>query len=186
MGEGMQRFAQILAFGLLLGGVAVAGGCGSSAGGLITGSTTQIAPDMPGNITSESPMARPIAVAWTSARAQRCGFYFDAAKLKTSYLAYEAKQSSGAEFVNAEKTYDTTFKVIRERVSADPDYCTDKKGAEIKTDLQRHLKGDFTANFPKAKVVESCGFFGCSAAPASDEPFSAKKVFDDLEKKANK
>jgi hypothetical protein len=181
-GDGMQRFAHFLALGLLLGGVALAGGCGS-ASGLIPGSTTQAAADMPGNLSNDSAQARPIAVAWTSARAERCGFYFDATKLRTSYLAYEAKQTSGAELAKAEKSYDTTFKVIRERVSSDPDYCTDKKGAEIKADLQRHLKGDFSPNFPKAKVAETCGFFGCAATQQSDEPFNSKKLFEDLQRK---
>ena len=113
---------------------------------------------MPGGIGNDSPMARPIAVAWTSARAQRCGFYFDPGKLRASYLAYEARQSNGEQLAKSEQSYDTTFKVIRERVSADPEYCTDKKGAEIKADLQRHLKGDFTPNFPKPKVVEFVRF----------------------------
>lgn len=177
----MHRFAQILASGLLLAVTALNGGCGSSAGGLITGSAATPA-DVPGGITNESPQARPIAVAWTSARAQRCGFYFDPGKLRASYLAYEAKQVNGADLANAEKSYDTTFKVISDRVRADPDYCTDKKGTEIKADLQRHLKGDFNANFPKAKVADTCGFFGC-APVQSDEPFSAKKLYEDLDRK---
>ena len=60
-----------------------------------------------------------MAVAWTSARAQRCGFYFDPAKLRASYLAYEARQSPPGQLANVEKTYDTTFKSIRERVGQD-------------------------------------------------------------------
>jgi hypothetical protein len=116
-------------------------------------------------------------VAWTSARAQRCGFYFDPAKLRSSYLAFEARQP-GADPAKAEKTYDATFKTIRERAAADPDYCTDTKSAEIKKDLNRHLAGDFKPSFPKPKVAESCGFFGCGAS--SDEKWDAKKYWDDL------
>jgi hypothetical protein len=155
----MDRFARVIAFGLLLAAAALHAGC-SGASGFLTGSTTAAA-DAPGKLGNDDPMARPIAVAWTSARAVRCGFNFDPAKLKTSYLAYEAKQSGADQLTKMEKSYDSTFKVIRDRVSGDPDYCSNRKSAEIKADLKRHLAGDFTPNFPKAKVVESCGFFGC-------------------------
>ena len=92
----------------------------------------------------------------------------------------EARQSNGEQLAKSEQNYDTTFKVIRDRVSADPEYCTDKKGAEIKADLQRHLKGDFTPNFPKPKVVESCGFFGCAPPP---EKFDSKTFWEERDKK---
>ena len=101
-------------------------------------------------------------MAWTSARAHRCGFYFDPNKLRASYLAFEAKESNAEQLAKVEKTYDSTFKVIRERIGEDPDYCSDKKGTEIKANLQRHLAGDFAPSFPKAKQAESCGFFGCA------------------------
>jgi hypothetical protein len=175
----MDRFAQLLASGLLLAATALAAGCGSSASGLITGSAGPA--DAPGSLSNEDPMARPIGVAWTSARAHRCGFYFDPNKLRASYLAFEARQSSAELLAKAEKTYDSTFKLIRERVGGDPGYCTDKKGAEIKGNLQRHLAGDFAPNFPKAKKVESCGFFGCGST-ASDK-WDAEKWWKDEEAK---
>ena len=100
---------------LLLAGAAGLAACSSGASGLITG-TTVTAADAPGGITNESPMARPIGVAWTSARAKRCGFYFDPAKLRASYLAYEARQSNREQLgQRSEKSYDSTFKVISER-----------------------------------------------------------------------
>jgi len=172
----MDRFARGFAFGLMLATAGLAG-CGGSASGLLTGSTAAAA-DAPGTLNSDDPAARPVAVAWTSARAQRCGFYFDPAKLRASYLAYEARQP-GADVAKAEKTYDSTFKGIRERVAADPDYCTDTKSAEIKKDLTRHLAGDFRADFPKPKVAQSCGFFGCNEASSNDK-WDSKKYWDDL------
>jgi hypothetical protein len=175
----MDRFAQILAWGLMLAGAAVLAGCGSSASGLITGSTSA---DTPGNINSDDPLARPIGVAWTSARAHRCGFYFDPNKLRASYLAFEAKDSNAEQLAKVEKTYDSTFKVIRERIGEDPDYCSDKKGTEIKANLQRHLAGDFTPDFPKAKKVESCGFFGC-AGSGSSEKWDSEQWWKEEEKK---
>jgi hypothetical protein len=158
----MDRFARALAFALTLAAAAVCAGC--SGGGLLPESASAAADAPGGTLKDDDPASRPIGVAWTSARAHRCGFYFDPAKLKASYLAYEARQSPPEQLAKAEKNYDATFRMIRERVSADPDYCTSRKSAEIKADLTRHLAGDFTPKFPKPKVVEGCGFFGCPEA----------------------
>lgn len=168
----MQRLALGLGAAFLLAVTALQAGCGSNAGGLTTGSAAT--GDAPGGFSNEDPRARPVAVAWTAARAKRCGFFFDPAKLRTAYLAYEARQGAAGEpFMKIERSYDSTFKNISDRISGEADYCSDKKGIEIKADLQRHLAGDFTPNFPKPKVAESCGFFGCGSG-ASDEPFSSK------------
>lgn len=167
--------------GLLLAAAALHAGC-SGASGLITGTTTAAA-DAPGSISNEDPLARPIAVAWTSARAQRCGFYFDSAKLRADYLAYEARQSGAEQLAKTEQTYDTTFKVIRQRVSKNADYCTDRKSKEIKADLQRHLAGDFTPKLPKPEKVEACGFFGCGDG-SSEKPFDSKKYWEEQSNRA--
>jgi hypothetical protein len=177
----MDRFARGIASGLVLAAAAALAGCGNGGAGLLTGSTTVAAADGPGTFNNDDPAVRPIAVAWTSARAQRCGFYFDPAKLRTSYLAYESRQSAGEHLAKVEKTYDSTFQAIRQRVASDPDYCTDAKSTEIKKDLTRHLAGDFKPNFPKPKVVESCGFFGCGGS--SDEKFSPEKFWEEQARK---
>ena len=174
----MDKFARGVVSLLLLAAAGLGAGC-SGASGLMTGSTPAAA-DAPGTLNNEDPAARPVAVAWTSARAQRCGFYFDSAKLRSSYLAFEARQS-GTDLAKAEKTYDSTFQTIRQRVASEPNYCTDAKSAEIKKDLTRHLAGDFRPDFPRPKVVESCGFFGCGGS--SDEPFSADKFWEDQRRK---
>lgn len=173
----MDRFTRAFGSVLLLATAGLASGCGGSGTGLLTGSTPAAA-DAPASLNNDDPAARPIAVAWTSARAQRCGFYFDPAKLRASYLAFESRQP-GADIAKAEKTYDSTFKTIRERVTADPDYCTDSKSAQIKKDLARHLAGDFNPDLPKAKVAESCGFFGCGGSSSSDDKWDTKKFWDD-------
>jgi hypothetical protein len=175
----MDRFAQRLASGLLLVAAAVLVGCSGGASGLLGGDTT--AADAPGaGLKNDDPAMRPVGVAWTAARAQRCGFYFDPAKLRSSYLVYEARQSSPEQLAKAEKSYDSTFKSIREKVASDPDYCSDGKSAEIKKDLTRHLAGDFTPNFPKPKVVASCGLFGCGG---DEKPWTADKFWQEQEKK---
>lgn len=176
-GTGMDRFAQGVASILLLAGTALHAGCGNSASGLTTSSTAA-----PGGISNQDPMARPVAVAWTSARAKRCAFYFDPAKLKINYLAYERTQGSdGERLAKIEKSYDTSYRVTSDRISGDADYCTDRKGLEIKADLQRHLAGDFAPNLPAPKPVVSCGFFGCPEA-ISDQPFDSKKFWTEKDK----
>ena len=180
----MDRTTKVVGAGLLLALTAVHAGCGSSAVGL---STASVGADAPG-VTSEDPLARPIQVAWTSARAQRCGFNFDTAKLRATYLSYESRQgATGEQLAKIQNSYDTTFKTISGRVSADPDYCTDKKSSEIKVDLTRHLAGDYTPKLPKPKVEVSCGFFGgaCDSGQ-TDEKFESKKFYDELDKRKNK
>jgi hypothetical protein len=168
----MHRFARILTAGLLLAGAPLAAGCGGNAAGLTTSSTAPSDSKIPSN---DDPMARPTFVAWTSARAKRCGFFFDPAKLKANYLAFESKQGQGANLANIEKVYDQTFKSTSDSAWAQEDYCSERKGTDIKQELARHLAGDYTPNFPKPKVVADCGIFGCSAA--SEEPFDSKKFW---------
>jgi hypothetical protein len=168
-----------MAGALLVAGTALHAGCSNNASGL---STAGLPADAPGKFSNEDPGTRPVAVAWTSARAKRCGFYFDPAKLKINYLAYERMQGQAPEqLAKIETAYDTTFRVTTEKVSADADYCSDRRGLEIKTDLQRHLAGDYTPNLPKAKAVADCGFWGC-AESVSTEPFNSKKFFSEKDK----
>ena len=176
----MQRIANILATTALFGCAALLAACGNSASGALT--TGSAAGPAPGTIGNDHPLARPVAVAWTSARAQRCGFYFDPTKLRASYLTYEAKQSPPDQLTKAEKTYDSTYKTIYDRVSGDPDYCSERTTSQIKGDLQRHLAGDFTPKLPAPKTAETCGFFGCPVEK-SDEPLDARKMYDDMARK---
>jgi len=181
----MDRTTRGIAAGLLLLLTGLHAGCGSGASGLTTAS---VAGDSPG-ITNEDPLARPIQVAWTSARAQRCGFNFDTAKMRTNYLSYEQRQgAAGEQLGKIQSTYDGTFKTISGKVSSDPDYCTDKRSNEIKADLQRHLAGDYKPNLPKpqAAVAQCGGLFGGSCdSGASDKKFETKDFYDELEKRKN-
>ena len=172
----MHRFAN----GLLTALVLAAGGLvAACSGGVMGGGTTMIEdPDAPAGVRNDSPMARPIAVAWTSARARRCGFYFDSARLRTSYLAYEAGQGNSREkLVEIERGYDTTFKAISDKVAGDAGYCTDRKSAEIKVDLQRHLAGDYSPKLPQPKLVQACGVLGC-ATPVAEQPFNTRSFWE--------
>ncbi|MDX2204029.1 MAG: hypothetical protein NW223_14860 [Hyphomicrobiaceae bacterium] len=152
-------------------------GGGSTQG--VTGFKAVSPPDAPPGITNDNPMARPASVAWTSARAKRCGFFFDPDKLRTTFLASEARQP-GVDQAKVQSTYDNTYKLIFATTSADQDYCTDKRSADIKAELARHLAGDFTPNLPKPIMVANCGMFGCGK---EQQEFEAKKFFKEQDKK---
>jgi hypothetical protein len=168
----MIRRADRLLTGLTLAAACLLAGCSSSATTL-TGGAAEV-----GGLKNEDPMARPVGVAWTSARAKRCGFYFNPDKLRTSYLTWERTQGAPPEqLAKIEATYDTAFKKTFADVSGDTGYCTEHKGGEIKADLQRYLAGDYTPNLPQPKRVTSCtGFIGCQTT--GEDPFSTKGFLD--------
>jgi|RhiMetdeSRZDD1v2_1073273.scaffolds.fasta_scaffold366537_2 hypothetical protein len=182
----MDRTTKGIGAGLLLLMTALHAGCGSGASGLTAAS---LAADTPG-ISNEDPMARPIQVAWTSARAQRCGFNFDTAKMRSNYLGYEQRQgAAGEQLIKIQNSYDTTFRTISGKVSSDADYCTDKRSNLIKADLQRHLAGDYKPNLPQpAKAEPQCGglFGGACDSGEPDRKFDSKEFYDELEKRKNK
>jgi len=125
-------------------------------------------------------MSRPLAVAWTSARAKRCGFFFDPDKLRTLYLGYEAKHGAmNEDYAKIEKAYDTSYRVTLEKVSSDPNYCTEPKQRQIKADLERHLIGDYSSNLPPPKVAAACKSWFWCASDTSDEPFDGNKLLRD-------
>ena len=176
----MMRFAQAGIGMLLLACTALQGACSNGSAGLTTNAGL-LPPDAPPMAGIDDATARPVAVSWTSARAKRCGFYFDPAKLKTNYLAYEAKRgATGEQYAKIERTYDSTYRATSEKIALDADYCTERKGLEIKADLERYLQADYTPNLPKPKPIASCGFWGCTSS--GDTPFSDKKFWDDQQK----
>jgi hypothetical protein len=81
----------------------------------------------------------------------------------------------GEQYNKIVSSYDTTYRVTWEKVVAQTDYCSERKGLEIKADLERHLLGDYTPNLPKPKPIASCGFWGCQSS--QDEAFSDKKFW---------
>ena len=94
----MIRTSSFLTVGPVLGVTLALGACGSATSpqqGLTTASILGEAPAAAGGdtagVSNSDPLARPVQVAWTAARAQKCGFQFDAARLKTNYLTSEAR-----------------------------------------------------------------------------------------------
>lgn len=162
----------------------VMAGCGNSSGG--SGITT--AGLLDGNkpaagegprISNDDPMARPVQVAWTSARAQRCGFNFNAGNLRASFLA--AEQGSGKPADQVAKVYDQTFAQIAGQIAGQADFCTEKKTAQIKADLTRHLAGDYTPRLPQPQAVAQKGFFEVDDDGKKKDAFNSGDFWRDLE-----
>jgi hypothetical protein len=171
---------------------ALAGGCnnGTPAAGISTaslldgkssagtgdgGSLASIKPD--------DPKAKAVQVAWTAARAQKCGYNFDAAKLKANYLASEAKAGTAQpQIAEFDKAYDTTFTTVTTNIKADDTYCSERKTAAIKADLQRHLAGNYTPNLPKEKQVAG-GFWDSLSSDSKPEKFDQKNFWADQQAK---
>lgn len=149
-------------FMLALAAAALAG-C-SAGSGLTTGSL--LGEDKP-TAPVVDPSARAFQVGTASARAVKCGFNFDPAKLKLNYLAYEKQQAPGQDTSKVERVYDVSFNGVAKAVAAEGEYCSSAKTRQIKADLTRHLAGDYTPNAPKDAEEEGLfsGWGGGSSAP---------------------
>lgn len=153
---------------LLLTLTAVLAGCSegsslSTSSILGGGSATPAAPALP----ASTPASRALQVGATAARATKCGYNFDANKLRTNFLAAEAAQAPGTDQTSVQKTYDTAYSGVAKAAASKPDYCSATKTAEIKADLARHLAGDYAPSPPKPGPVEEGLFSGWGSGSSS-------------------
>lgn len=89
-------------------------------------------------------------VGWTSARASYCGFIFDPAQLRASYLASEARAGkSPEEIAKLERAYDYTRDSVTASIKSNLAYCNKERTNAIRRDLNRYLAGDYT---PSARM----------------------------------
>jgi len=145
-------------FVLALGAAALTGCSGAS--GLSTASLFGTDEKPKAAAPVSDPTSRAFQVGTVSARAVKCGFNFDPAKLKATYLMYESKQPGGSEnLAKIEKIYDVSYNGVAKAVAEQANYCSDAKTTIVKADLNRHLKGDYTPR-PRQKVVEEGLFSG--------------------------
>ncbi|MCB1520325.1 MAG: hypothetical protein KDJ37_07100 [Hyphomicrobiaceae bacterium] len=137
-------------------------------------STGSVAPTAPGdNIQAAAeaqakaqaeargtPTTRAFQVGSTSARAVKCGYNFDPSRLKQQFLAAEATTGASVEEIGkVEKIYDISFNGIGRGIAEKEDYCSQAKSKEIKTDLTRHLAGDYTPRAQKVAAKQDGGMF---------------------------
>jgi hypothetical protein len=145
-------------------------GC-SAASELSTGSLFGSSDKPPPAATgpANDPPLRAFQVGTVSARAIKCGFNFDPAKLKTNYLAYERTMSPTADIANIEKIYDVSFNGVAKAVAGESNYCTTQKTKKIKADLGRHLAGDYTPSAAPKKQEEEGLFSGWGSGGSDSE-----------------
>ena len=146
----------------LLGMATIVAGCSNTASEMLTtGSLFGSKPKA--NATAPAPVVvkptdRAIHVAAVSARAQKCGYYFDPGKLRTTYLASEAQSGlDAAQLDQVTRVYDFTAGKIIKILASKEGYCTEQRLSQIKSRLTRHLAGDFAP--PKKKKQVASGWF---------------------------
>lgn len=138
---------------------ACSGGNALSTGALLGGDSKPKEPPPPRN----DPTARAFHVGAVSARAQKCGFNFDPARLKASFLAAETQAgTSPEELAKAERLYGTTHNAVAKAVSNAEDYCSRERVDYIRSDLNRHLAGDFAPSPPRSFAKDD-SLFGFNA-----------------------
>ena len=104
-----------------------------------------------------TPVDRALHVAATSARAHKCGFYFDASALRTNFLAAEAALAPpAAELNKIGQSYDYTALKIAQSIKSTEKYCSKTRTASIKKSLQAALAGNFEPP-PKKVTKKSTG-----------------------------
>ena len=104
------------------------------------------------NVKPEDPMARPIQVGWTSARASHCGFVFNPAQLRSDFLAAEIRSGIPQEQMKKiAQAYDYTRESVAATIKDDLAYCNKERTAAIRRDLNRYLAGDYA---PSARMAQ--------------------------------
>lgn len=161
---------------LLTASLVLVGGC-SASNGLSTGSlfggsskpvtataggTTAATSSPAAPVVSNDPMNRALHVGANSARAIRCGFHFDASKLKADYMAHETAAGHSVETLsNIGKAYSTGFNGVSKGIQDSKTYCTPRRVDAVKAALTRYLAGDYTPPPPsKVAKAQDPGFFG--------------------------
>ncbi len=173
----MKRLINVILLGVST--VALAS-CGDSAKKLLaTGSLFGNAPKPPAAAIAAKPdpLARPIQVGWVSARATKCGFFFNPAKLKQQYLAAEAATGLPLDQLNKlSLTYEYSRKSTALKIAKAEGYCSDARAKAIRTDLQRHLAGDYSPTPKVIKVKEQSTNWLSDLGDSAPEKFDAGKI----------
>jgi hypothetical protein len=161
-----------------LAGVALAlalGAC-SSGNGLATGTLFGGGDKAPPAPRPETATDRALYVATTAARASRCGYVFDPAVLRQSYLAFEAQQSAAADqLAKTEKSYDYTADRVGKAIAGEADYCSEAQTGIIKRDLMQVLGGNYSSPDRAAQAQAEVGWW---SAQKSTAPMDREKVFN--------
>jgi len=165
----MKPRALLLAF-CSLGLAACSGGGGLSTASILGGgSSAGAAPAAPAPPVSD-PTSRAFHVGMVTARAAKCGYNFDPAKLKANYFASEAALgTSPADMAKIEKIYTVAHNGVAKAAAEEPNYCSEQKTKLIKEDLTKLLAGDYTPPARKVAAEDDGGLFsGFGSSGGSD------------------
>ena len=105
-----------------------------------------------GVVSPGDPSARAAQLAWTTARANKCGFVFGPDKLRSALIAAETAKGATPDVLDKmNKAYDATRTKAAVVLAQDEAFCSKDNVAATRVDLNRHLAGDFS---PPPKKVE--------------------------------
>lgn len=162
---------------------AVLAGCSGPSGISTSALLSGDAQAKPGDVvaTGNDPTSRAIQVGATSARARKCGFNFDPVKLKANFLAAETRAGTPPDQVQkADREYDYIANRVTTEIARDQTYCSEDRTRTVKTDLGRHLAGDFSASKSVAPKDSGGLFAGWGDGTGKEEkPFGYESVFDE-------
>ncbi len=156
-----------------------------NAGSLLkTGSlTTPATPPAPKPSTA---IDRALHVAATSARAHKCGFYFDAAALRGNFLTAEGTRGTAGEaLTKTGQSYDYTALKVAASIKDSETYCSKARNASIKKSLQSALTGNFEPPVKKAAAT-SGGLAGLLESDSTPKPFDRGAIYDPVFNDAKK
>lgn len=146
---------------------------------LQTGSLSPAATQAP---KAATPMDRTLHIAATSARAQKCGYFFDPNTLRANFLAAEAQRGTPPEtLAKLGPAYDYTNRTVAGKIADSQTYCSSEaRTAQIKGSLNQALAGNFEA--PAAKKEESSGgiFAGLESQDTGPKAFNPDHIYDPL------
>lgn len=107
---------------------------------------------------ASTPVNRAFRVGTVSARAVKCGFNFDPAKVKASWLASESQAGTPVDqMASAEKAYSVGYNGVMKAIAQKEGYCEGDKSRDIKADLAMLLAGDYSPQPLKPRAEEDDG-----------------------------
>ncbi|MEO0809548.1 MAG: hypothetical protein AAFW82_02705 [Pseudomonadota bacterium] len=143
--------------------------------GLSTGSTDTPQPP------PDDPVERAVQVGVTSARAQKCGYYFDPQQLRANFLTAEAQRTlDPAMLKKVETAHDFSHQKVTAAIAQTEGFCTEERTTEIKTALTRYLAGDFSVAKKPEPADNTSAFDIFGNERPTDDTFNSDTIHDPL------
>ncbi len=119
----------------------------------------------------DTPTNRAVQVGITAARATKCGFNFDAAKVKSGFLASQAQAGSPVdEMAKLEKIYQSSYNAVARSAAQKDGYCNAQRNQMVKADLGQLLAGNYAPQRMHPREEDDPGLFSFGGTSFSN-PF---------------